>query len=93
MGPATERGRGLVGHLLRIAVIVVVADLIMAYRFLPGAYDRLAVPLSLMVQVFGLVGLLLVPVGGLWLADQVRSGPVGARRDRASSRRVRLRTG
>jgi len=37
------------------------------YPFLPGRYDRLAVPLSTMVQVFGVVGLALVPVGLLWL--------------------------
>ncbi len=40
----------------------------MAYPFLSGGYDRLAVPISTMVQVFGVVGLTLVPVGLLWLA-------------------------
>ena len=37
--------------------------------FLPGRYDSLAVPLSLMSQIFGTVGLLLVPLGALWLAS------------------------
>jgi len=37
--------------------------------FLPGPYDSLAVPLSLMAQVFGTLGLLLVPVGVLWVAS------------------------
>jgi len=37
--------------------------------YLPGRYDSLAVPLSLMCQIFGKVGLLLVPVGALWVAS------------------------
>ena len=41
--------------------------LCMVYPFLPGGYDRLAVPLSTMAQVFGVVGLALVPGGLLWL--------------------------
>jgi hypothetical protein len=36
---------------------------------LPGPYDRLAVPLSLMSQMVGTVGLLLVPVGAVWVAS------------------------
>jgi len=37
--------------------------------FLPGRYDSLAVPVSGMAQIFGTVGLLLVPVGALWVAS------------------------
>ena len=37
--------------------------------FLPGRYDSLSLPLSLMSQIFGIVGLLLVPVGALWVAS------------------------
>ena len=37
--------------------------------FLPGRYDSLAVPVSAMFQIFGTVGLLLVPVGALWVAS------------------------
>ena len=37
--------------------------------FLPGRYDSLAVPLSVMSQIFGAVGLLLVPLGALWVAS------------------------
>jgi hypothetical protein len=36
--------------------------------YLPGRYDSLAVQLSLVAQVFGVVGLLLVPLGASWLA-------------------------
>ena len=38
--------------------------------FLPGPYDRMAVPLSMMAQLFGIVGLVLVPVGIAWLAAE-----------------------
>lgn len=41
--------------------------------FLPGRYDSLAVPLSGMTQIFGIVGLLLVPIGALWVASGYRS--------------------
>ncbi len=37
--------------------------------FLPGPYDSLAVPVSGLAQIFGTVGLLLVPVGALWVAS------------------------
>ena len=37
--------------------------------FFPGRHDTLAVPLSTMCQVFGIVGLLLVPIGALWVAS------------------------
>jgi hypothetical protein len=40
----------------------------MVYPFVPGGYDRLAVPLSTMAQVFGVVGLALVPGGLVWLS-------------------------
>lgn len=37
--------------------------------FLPGRYDSLAVPVSEMSRIFGFIGLLLVPVGALWIAS------------------------
>ncbi len=37
--------------------------------FLPGRYESLAVPVSGMLQIFGTVGLLLVPIGALWVAS------------------------
>lgn len=57
--------------LIHSARIVVISFLIIAslvYPYLPGEYDHLAIPLSTMAQVLGWLGLLLVPVGGLWLA-------------------------
>jgi hypothetical protein len=42
--------------------------------FFPGGYDPLARPLSGMAWMFGRAGLLLVPLGGLWLLFPKRSG-------------------
>jgi hypothetical protein len=39
----------------------------MFYPFLPGRYDRLTLTLSMMAQLLGLAGLLLVPIGAAWL--------------------------
>src|SRR5262245_15634105 len=39
----------------------------MLMPFLPGRHDVLAVALSLWAQVCGILGLLLVPVGAVWL--------------------------
>lgn len=55
-------------HIALIIALATIAILCMAYPFLSGGYDRLAIPLSTMVQVFGVVGLALVPGGLLWLA-------------------------
>ena len=55
---------------IHLAVGIGVATLIVlciVYPFLPGGHDCLAVPLSTMVQVFGVVGLVLVPGGLVWL--------------------------
>jgi hypothetical protein len=42
--------------------------LVTVLPFLAGPYDPLALPLSAMCRVFGVVGLVLVPVGALWAA-------------------------
>ena len=57
----------MIRHLSFIALLTALLALGVAYPFLPGDYDRLAVPISTMIQVFGLVGLFLVPLGILWL--------------------------
>jgi hypothetical protein len=44
------------------AVLVLIALL----PFLPGSYDPLAAPLSLMARTVGVLGLLLVPIGAVW---------------------------
>ena len=54
-------------HITLLIVLTIFLTLGIAYPFLSGDYDRLAIPISTMIQVFGLVGLVLVPVGVLWL--------------------------
>lgn len=53
---------------LSIAILITASlALGISYPFLTGDHDSLAMPISTMIQVFGVVGLLLVPVGILWL--------------------------
>ena len=59
-------------HLVRMGGLIMLIVLCTFYAFLPGEYDGLAVPLSAMAQTFGMVGLLLVPVGVSWLAYELR---------------------
>lgn len=66
MHPLVKHG----AYTLIIAIGLVAA---MWYPFLPGEYDSLAVPISLLVQAIGVAGLLFVPVGLLWLAMPRRS--------------------
>lgn len=62
----------MVIHFVRMGGITTLIVLSMFYPFLPGEYDVLAVALSTMAQLFGAAGLLLVPIGVLWLVYEVR---------------------
>jgi hypothetical protein len=63
--------------LLIVAAIVTATFL----PFFPGGYDALSKPAAGLAWVFGRVGLLLVPVGGLWLWFSQRPGAgIGPRR-------------
>ena len=64
-------------HFLRITAATAVIVLCTLLPFLPGRYDSLAVPLSLMAQLFGKVGLLLVPLGAIWMASRYWSPLAG----------------
>jgi hypothetical protein len=57
----------MIRHIICIAAITILAVACMFYPFLPGRYDRLAVTLSMMAQLVGLAGLLMVPIGAAWL--------------------------
>ncbi len=63
----TPQRRTVFVHFALVVVIATMLTVGIAYPFLPGRYDRLAVPISTMLQVFGLLGLTLVPGGLLWL--------------------------
>jgi len=59
-------------HLALIGGITTLIVLCMFYLASPGGYDGLAVILSATAQVFGIAGLLLVPIGALWLVYELR---------------------
>jgi hypothetical protein len=56
-------------------MITVVAGVILCtfLPFLPGRYESFSVPLSVMAQILGMVGLLLVPIGVIWLVVEFSS--------------------
>jgi hypothetical protein len=64
-------------HVLRMSATTALVLLCSVLPFLPGQYDSLAVPLSAMAQALGIAGLLLVPVGAVWLAYEYRSRRAG----------------
>ncbi len=61
--------------LVRACAFVAVVIAATFLPFVPGGHDPLAVPLSAMAWAVGRVGLLLVPVGGLWLWASTRPAP------------------
>jgi hypothetical protein len=71
----------MITHLVRIILIILLIALCIVYPFLPGEYDSLAMPLSTIAQGFGVLGVLLVPVGALWLIAELRqrSRPIKGR--------------
>lgn len=58
-------------NLAFMAGITATICLCIMYPFLPGDYDSLAVPVSTAAQTFGVVGMILVPVGVLWLTYEL----------------------
>ena len=63
---------GMLRHSVRIATIIISVVLIMVYPFLPGSYDAMAFSLSTIAQLLATVGLLLVPLGVVWLVYELR---------------------
>lgn len=63
--------RFMIRHSLQIAAICALALASMFYPFMPGTYDRMAVTLSGVAQILGLLGLLLVPIGIVWLIHEL----------------------
>ena len=58
----------MIKHILGIVATIALVTLCTLLPFLPGSYDGLAVALSEMAHMFGTVGLLLAPIGLLWIA-------------------------
>jgi len=62
----------MVRHLVGMSAATVLIVACMFLPYLPGEYDGLAVALSSMSQLFAMAGLLLVPLGAIWLAYELR---------------------
>ncbi len=56
-------------HFLGIATASAGVVLCTLLPFLPGPFDPLALPLSMMARVAGFIGLLFAPIGALWMAS------------------------
>jgi hypothetical protein len=67
-------------HLLGLAALTGGIVLCTLLPFLPGRYDPLATPLSALSIAFGMMGLLVVPFAGLWLASAHGGRLAGRRR-------------
>lgn len=63
----------MIARVLGITALAAVTILCTVLPFLPGRYDSAAMSLSLLAQVVGKLGLLLVPVGVLWTLAESRS--------------------
>lgn len=62
----------MISHLVRMVGITIFISLCVFYPFFPGQYDSLAMPLSITAQLSVAIGLLLVPIGVLWLTYEFR---------------------
>ena len=62
----------MTSHIVRIAALTALLVLCTFYPVLPGGHDPLAVSLSAMAQTFGLAGLLVLPVGLIWLVSELQ---------------------
>ena len=58
----------MIKHVFGIVLTIAFVLLCTFLPFLPGSYDNLAVAVSEMAHLFGTLGLLLAPIGLLWLA-------------------------
>lgn len=65
-------GSRVIGALARIVALIALTSLCMFLPFLPGKNHNLAVTLSVMIQLMGFAGLVLVPIGLFWLLGEFR---------------------
>jgi hypothetical protein len=63
--------RKVIFHIAILGGITAALVICIVYPFLFGEYDGLAMALSTMAQVFGVLGLLLVPIGCAWFAYEL----------------------
>lgn len=65
----------MIRHLLGMLGGLVLIAACMFYPFLPGPHDAGAVTLSVMARLFGVSGLVLVPLGAAWLVHELGMPP------------------
>ena len=58
-------------HILQLVILMMVLAFYMIYPFMAGSYDSFAMALSTIIQIFGVFGLLFVPVGIFWLIHEI----------------------
>jgi hypothetical protein len=63
--------RKIIFHIAILGGITAALVICIVYPFLFGEYDGLAMALSTMAQVFGVLGLLLVPIGCVWFVYEL----------------------
>lgn len=64
--------RTLFRHSMAIGAIGTLVGSLMFYPNLPGKYDALALPISTLLQLWSGFGLLLIPIGVLWLRYELK---------------------
>lgn len=57
-------------HFLGITAAIAAVILFTLLPFLPGPFDPMAIPLSMMARVAGFFGLMFAPIGVLWIASR-----------------------
>jgi len=59
-------------HWLQLFALNLVVALCIFLPFIPGTYDELSIGLSATAQLVGYLGMLLVPIGVLWLIQEIK---------------------
>jgi hypothetical protein len=72
-------GGSMFSHLALMMAASSLIVVCMFYPFLPGDYDGLAVTLSAMAQLFAMAGLVLVPLGAIWLPYEIKTAAAKSR--------------
>jgi hypothetical protein len=62
----------MIRHLAGLSAATVLVAVCLFLPFMPGEYDGFAATLSAWAQLVGTVGLLLVPIGAIWLGNELR---------------------
>ncbi len=59
-------------HWIQLIALNLLVTLCIILPFIPGSYDELSIGLSAMAQLTGFIGLIFVPIGILWLIQEIK---------------------